>query len=240
MLSGGRDSFLAACRLLEDNALNCKLIMVTYDNGCSYRSNDAKIVADRIIARYGDDRAEYIGVYKISGVIREFFAPYFNMKPSDQAREFAGLTPSQFHCLICRTSMYLYSIWIALLNGASYIAEGGREDQGFVIELPGMAKERFRDLVEKAGLELLLPVYDLNNNWIRDNELLNRGYNCKSLEPKCLIGYPLEGSVDQSVIDGVHRYYDTVILPRIEERELLSIEKVKAYFINDNYDERNS
>lgn len=184
MLSGGRDSFLAACRLLEDPS-DYYLLMATYDNGCSYCSDNAKIVADRIIAKYGKNRAEYLGVYKISSVIREFFSPYFNMKPEEQMKLFAGLTPSQFHCLICRTSMYIYSIWLALLNNASYISEGGRQDQEFVIELPGMAKERFPNLVKMAGLEdLLLPVYELNDNWIRDNELLARGYLCKSYEDR--------------------------------------------------------
>lgn len=237
MLSGGRDSFLAGCRLLEDRKEKYKLLMVTYDNGCSIQSNNTKYVADRIIARYGADRAKYLGVFHISGVIREFFAPYFNMKPEEQAKEFAGLTPSQFHCLICRTSMYLYSIWLAKLNGALYLAEGGRKDQGFVIELPGMAQKRFPELVEKAGLKLLLPVYNLDGNWIRDNELLIRNYNCKSLEPKCLIGYPIENSVDDTVIEGVHRYFDNIILPAIEQRGLLDIDKVKDIFIDSNYDE---
>lgn len=235
MLSGGRDSFLAACRLLEDES-DYHLIMVTYDNGCSYRSGDAKYVAERIIAKYGEDRAKYLGVYKIGSVIREFFSPYFNMKPEEQAKQFFGLTPSQFHCLICRTSMYIYSIWIAMLKGASFIAEGGRKDQGFVIELPGMAKERYPALVKSVGLELLLPVYELDDNWTRDNELMARGYQCKSLEPKCLIGFPINQSVDKSVIEGVHAYFDKVILQQIKNRELLSEEKAKVY-IENRYDE---
>lgn len=234
MLSGGRDSFLAGCKLLEDQENNYKLLMVTFDNGCSIQSKNAKHVADRIIAKYGKDRAEFLGVYQISAVIREFFDPYFNMKPEDQVRKFAGLTPSQFHCLICRTSMYLYSIWLAKLHNASHIAEGGREDQGFVIELPGMAKERFPKLVEAAGLHLLLPVYNLKDNRTRDFELLLRDYNCKSYEPKCLIGYPLDDSVDDSVIEGVHHYFDNVIMPRIEERGFLDIETVKGVLINKN------
>ena len=41
MLSGGRDSFLAACRLLDDKN-QYKIKMVTYDNGCSYGSELAK------------------------------------------------------------------------------------------------------------------------------------------------------------------------------------------------------
>ena len=235
MLSGGRDSFLAACRLLESPEQYC-VKMVTYDNGCSYQSGNASKVAERIIAKYGGDRAEYLGVRKISGIIREFFFPYFNMKPVDQSAAYSGMTPSQFHCLICRTSMYIYSIWLAEQEGAQYIAEGGRENQQFVIELPGMAKQRYPQLVRKAGKELLLPVYELDDDWERDNELLRRGYLCKTYEAKCLIGVPINGSIDQSVIDGVHAYYDEVVLPRIEKLKLFEKNVLKNY-LEMNYDE---
>lgn len=235
MLSGGRDSFLAACRLLEDPA-HYYVQMVTYDNGCSYGSANAQSVAERIIARYGADRAEYLGVYKISGVIRRFFFPYLNMKPEEQARKYRGMTPSQFHCLICRTSMYLFSIWLAHKHGAQYIAEGGRKDQEFVIELPGMALERYPALVGEAGLKLLLPVYDWNSNWERDNELLLRGYLCKSFEPKCLIGVPVCGSVDEQVVEGVHAYYDQEMLPVIRGLHLLDPDAAAPYLDHD-YDE---
>lgn len=235
MLSGGRDSFLAACRILDESP-DYYLYMVTYDNGCSYCSENAQLVAERIIAKYGKERAEYLGVYKIGSVIREFFAPYFNMKPEEQMKRFSGMTPSQFHCLVCRTSMYIFSIWIALMKkDVTYIAEGGREDQGFVIELPGMAKNRFPALVESAGFKLKLPVYELDDNWDRDNELMARGFLCKSYEPKCLIGFPLNQSVDESVIQGVHAYYDDVILPRIMKKDLLSLKKATIY--TNNYSE---
>lgn len=73
MLSGGRDSFLCACKLL-DSPQNYQIKMVTYDNGCSYLSGNAGVVADRIIKQYGVERAEYLGVKKISGLVREFFS----------------------------------------------------------------------------------------------------------------------------------------------------------------------
>ncbi len=235
MLSGGRDSFLAACHLLENKELY-HVKMVTYDNGCSYASGNAEEVARRIINKYGADHAEFLGVYKTGGIMREFFFPYFNMTPDEQKREFSGMTPSQFHCLVCRTAMYIHSIWLAWREDAGYIAEGGREDQEFVIELPGMAKQRFPKLVQKAGLELLLPVYNLNDDWKRDNELLRRGYLCKTYEPKCIIGVPVNGSIDQTVIEGVHAYYDNIILPRLEESGLLDRDKARSYLENP-YDE---
>ena len=232
MLSGGRDSFLAACRLLEDPA-DYRIQMVTYDNGCSYGSINAKTVADRIIARYGADRATFLGVYKIGGLSRQFFFPYFNMKPEEQFKRYCGMTPSQFHCLICRTSMYIFSIWLAHKYDARFIAEGGRRDQEFVIELPGMAKERYPALVSEAGLELLLPVYELDSNWERDNELLLRGYLCKSFEPKCMVGVPVCGSVDETVIEGVHAYYDYEMLPLIRKLNLLSLRMTELYVGNE-------
>lgn len=235
MLSGGRDSFLAACRLLEDPA-DYRIQMVTYDNGCSYGSINAKTVAERIIARYGADRATFLGVYKIGGLIRRFFSPYFNMKPAEQAQRYRGMTPSQFHCLICRTSMYIFSVWLAHKYSAKFIAEGGRRDQEFVIELPGMAQERYPALVGDAGLELLLPVYELDSNWERDNELLLRGYLCKSFEPKCMIGFPVCGSIDETVIEGVHAYYDNEMLPLIRKLNLLSPRMMELY-VGKEYDE---
>lgn len=233
MLSGGRDSFLSGCRLLEKQY---KVKMVTYDNGCSVGSSNAKEVAGRIIKKYGSDRAEFLGVYQISGIIREFFFPYFNMKPEEQKQRYAGMTPSQFHCLICRTAMYLHTVWLAQREQALFIAEGSRKDQQFVIELPGMAQKRYPELARRAGLELLLPVYELDDDWERDNELLRRGYQCKTLEPKCLIGVPVQNSIDQSVIDGVHAYYDKEILPRIEELNLLDFE-VSSQYLESPYDE---
>lgn len=235
MLSGGRDSFLSACHLLED-PIGYRLKMVTYDNGCSYKSENARQSAERIIAKYGESRVEYLGVYRIASVLRQFFAPYFNMKPEEQLSKYSGMTPSQYHCLICRTTMYIYSIWLAMIHDACYVAEGARKDQQFVIELPGMAQKRYPDLVRSAGLELLLPVYDLNSDWDRDNELMARGYFCKNLEPKCLIGFPVYNSIDQSVIKGVHAYYDHEILPYIQSHNLLTIENARIH-TNGCYDE---
>lgn len=235
MLSGGRDSFLSACRLLEDPH-EYKLKMVTFDNGCSYQTGNARHAAERIIARYGAERVEYLGIYKIGGIAREFFFPYFNMKPEEQLRRFKGMTPSQFHCLICRTSMYICSIWICKKYGIRYIAEGGRKSQEFVIELPGMLLERYCSLLEAENIELLLPVYDLENDWERDNEFLRRKILCKCYEPKCIIGVPVNGSIDQSVIDGVHAYYDEVVLKRIRELDMLSQEFFEPY-LNNQYDE---
>lgn len=121
-------------------------------------------------------------------------------------------------------------------SGWHIIAEGGRKEQQFVIELPGMAQDRYKSLVERAGFTLELPVYFMDNDWERDNELLRRHYLCKTYEPKCLIGVPVNGSIDQSVIDGVHAYYDEIILPQIEKLRFLDKEAYRNW-LGTEYDE---
>jgi hypothetical protein len=161
------------------------------------------------------------------------------MTPEEQLKRFQGMTPSQFHCLVCRTSMYIHSIWLCKLLNIPAVAEGGRKSREFVIEQDGMALKRYPELVESVGLKLLLLVYDLGADWTkdkdfsadweRDNELLMRGYRSKCDEAKCFIGVPINGSVNDDVIEGVHAYYDEVMLPRMEKRDLLKKQAILLY-----------
>lgn len=211
LFSGGRDSFLAACYLIENGF---KVYMVTFENGISLGAYNAKHGADRIIAHYGK-RAEFLGVYSVAGIWREFFLPYFNMKPSKIMQEYGELTISQFHCLTCRSAMYIWSIIKAKQMELNYIADGARKDQGFVIELPIMI-ERFRKFLSEFSIKLLLPVWNLSSNWERKNLLLLRNFVPKTLEPQCLIGVALPKGKrpDKNVQEATRNYFDKIVLPR--------------------------
>lgn len=215
LFSGGRDSFLSACYLIEDGF---RVSMVTFENGIGLQTYNAKHGADRIIARYSSDKAIFLGVQNIAGIWRQFFLPYFNMKPSEVLKEYGELTVSQFNCLTCRSAMYIWTIIKARQLKIDVIAEGARKDQGFAIELPGII-ERFKKLVGEYSIKLLLPVYELNNNWERKNRLLLRGFVPKTLEPQCLIGVPLPPGkeLDIEVQNAAESFFDAIILPRAKE-----------------------
>lgn len=212
LFSEGRDSFLAGCYLIEDGF---KIYMVTFENGVGLGRYNAEHGAKRIIKRYGKDKAEFLGVHCVAGIWREFFLPYFNMKPSEILKEFGELTISQFHCLTCRSVMYIWTIIKAKQMGIKYIADGARKDQGFVIELPNMIK-KFRDFFAEYSIELLLPVWDLDSDWKRKNLLLLREFIPKTLESQCLIGVGLPGgrTPDEEIQKAVENYFDKVVLPR--------------------------
>jgi hypothetical protein len=215
LFSGGRDSFLAGCYLIEEGF---KIYMVTFENGVGLAAHNAEHGAKRIIERYGKDKAEFLGVHSVAGIWREFFLPYFNMKPSEISKEFGELTISQFHCLTCRSAMYIWAVIKAGQMGIKYIADGAHKDQGFVIELPNMIK-KFRDFLAEYSIELLLPVWDLESDWERKNLLLLRGFIPKTLEPQCLIGVGLPGgrTPDEEIQKAAENYFDKVILPRAKK-----------------------
>ena len=55
MFSGGRDSFLSACYLIEDGFRVC---MATFENGAGLQTYNAAHGARRIIETYGQEKAD--------------------------------------------------------------------------------------------------------------------------------------------------------------------------------------
>lgn len=212
LFSGGKDSFLSACCLIEKGF---KVYMVTFENGVGLQGYNAEHGAKRIVGRYGRDKAEFLGVQNIVGIWRNFFLPFYNMKPREIEKKYGELPTSQFHCLTCRSSMYIWSTIKAKQMRIKYIAEGARKDEGFVIQLPGMIN-KFRSLLSKYSIKLLLPVYDLDSNWERKNLLLLRGFVPKTLEPQCLVGVPLPGgkAPDKEIQKAAENFFDEIVSPR--------------------------
>jgi hypothetical protein len=194
LFSGGRDSFLSAIKLVEGGF---KVHLVNFKNGWVYGGDNAKIEAERLIKKYGKDKIAYLGSKNVSIFFREFFLPYFNMTPSEIKKEYGEIPISQFNCLACRASMYIWSIIKAKQMGIKFIAEGARRNQGFVIQLPIMIEE-FKKLLSTYNLELLLPVYELKSDWERKSLLLFREFVPKTFEPQCLLGVPLPDNKEPS------------------------------------------
>lgn len=212
LFSGGKDSFLATCQLIENSS---KVYMVTFDNFAGIAGNNAEHGARRIIERYGNACAEFLGVYSTAGIWRELILPFLNMKPSEILAEYGEITTSQFNCLTCRSAMYVWTIIKAKEMGIYKIADGAREDQGFVIELPCMT-EKFKSLFLGFGLELSFPVINLKSDWQEKNLLLARGFVPKVIEPQCLVGAPLPNrkEPDLDIQNAVVKYFEKVIIPR--------------------------
>lgn len=230
LFSGGRDSFLSSCRLLESG--DNELFLATYSNGCCIGIEHARDEAIRLINKYGNNRVHFQGIYNTSGIWREFFMPIMNLKTSDILGQYGEITFSQINCLTCRISMYIYSIAICKELGISTISDGARHSQKFIIELDPMLK-KFEDLLSCYGIRLVLPVVDMDSDWKRKNELLLYGFSPKTLEPQCLLGVPLKDDIPECVIQGVLAFYEKEVFSKIPD--LVSIASRTMHYNTEDF-----
>jgi len=211
LFSGGKDSFLTTCILAKAGH---KISLVTFENTAGLACHNVKHGTERIIKKYGSESVDFLGIYSIAGIWRQFLLPFLNEKPKDILVKYGNLSYSQFNCLTCRSAMYVVAISLARQMKIGTIADGGRISQGFVIELPPMIKQ-YSHFFKCHKKKLIFPVLDLSSDWKRKNELLVKGFVPKTLEPQCLLGAPLpnEKTPDKEEQSAIVKYFKTEILP---------------------------
>lgn len=211
LYSGGKDSLLSAYYLMEQGY---HVNLIHYDNCSMIGTENIKRGAELLEKRFGKDKITYLGVAPVISEIRSL-KKLENIPFSEIIKEYGDITFSQYQCLICRCAMYCYSAMIAENSDIKYIAEGARKSQLFAIEQPTMI-ERYKKFLNRYGLELLTPVYDLTDDLHKENVLLQAGIWDCSCESKCMLGYPLKEELSESIIKGIENIYDKVIEPEMD------------------------
>lgn len=211
LFSGGRDSMLSVCRLLEVEDI--QVVLANFTNGFTVGVDNVQHGINRLIERYGD-RVSSLGTYDVSWVWRELLRPVLNRSTSDILADYGEVTYSQLNCVTCRLSMYVYAIAICMSYNITEISDGARYSQNFVIESEAMLK-CISSLLKKFDIDLLTPVAHVSANWERKNDLLRYGFVPKVLEQQCLMGVPLEGEISPTVQAGIISYYNKEIEPRV-------------------------
>lgn len=203
LYSGGKDSTLAAIRL--HNA-GYNVHFLHFDNGRMKDTDKPYLTYRKIFTPEDGYYFSYLHQNEdISYLFNSYFSSY-NDKGSDTIT-------SEIRCLSCRMAMYTRALEIATLNNFSYIAEGARISQKFMLEQKPIIN-RLESLAAKYGIKLLFPVLELTSDEEEIQELLRNGYSSKTWESKCLIGRPTRDKTkeeEQSIIS----YYDTNLEPKM-------------------------
>ena len=227
MLSGGRDSFLSACRLIGNGY---QVHTVTYDNGYMSQTDAVNGLVERLQSCFGELWIRPAGIHPIAQNIQRFLVTILYKEPVELCREYPHLLISQVNCLACHTVMYLHSIAYCKANNISAISEGARQQQKFFVELPEM-RERYEKLCDKYNIELILPVYDLESYEERKRELAEWGFLPKSFEPQCWMGCPILQDLTDEQRSDLTKYYDNEIFPFVDEiiENNIRIKKAKQF-----------
>ncbi|MEE3343761.1 MAG: hypothetical protein VZS44_06705 [Bacilli bacterium] len=209
MFSGGSDSILSMIRLIKNNY---KVLLVNFDNGCSISIGLEVEEALGFENDYGKDKVEYIGKITTVPEFKNNELEIANMPFSEIINNYGDTTISQLRCLNCRSAMYAEAIIYCLNNDIHYIAEGARIDQLFSIEQPIMIKA-YKELLKEFNIELLVPVYDINDRILEYNLLIN-DIDRLGGEAKCILGMPLKEPVPLEQTNTIYNIFEKNIKPR--------------------------
>lgn len=163
MFSGGRDSTLAALRLHE---AGCSPTLVT-------------VTSDHLV-----------GINRVQERLLELK----RILPADTVWLHVGqpqnlFTDKTFYhktCLPCQHAYVVVAVKVARLIGGRSIALGYASYQGDWPEQTTLATGRLKSVLNGFGIDLLLPVYDLQSKEDAISEMKRRGLSDASLEQKCV------------------------------------------------------
>ena len=211
MFSGGKDSFLTACRILNGGN---SVVLLSFNGGSVIAEKNLRHGADRLIQRYGADKVEYAGVYPTIATIQRLNSTWIYKTQKELADEYPYVTNCQFQCLHCQTAMWISAIAYCKAKDIHYIACGYRKSDVFCTGSPEYM-DRISEIARKFDCYIETPVWDIENDWERDQEMLYNQFVPKVLEPKCLIGRaPLKGLSSNEHWDMI-KYVDDVLYNKL-------------------------
>ena len=210
LFSGGLDSILTACKMIEKDY---KVTLVHYDNGFSSGPENVVAMAQRLIDRYGKKSVDFWGTGMIIGYFKALSSSEILSDPAQLVQKYPHLTMQQFTCLACRSAMYVYSILLCQKLGISVVAEGARKSQLFALEQEKMIL-KYKKLLKKFQIKLVTPLLTLESNKDRESELMIRGIVPKTYESQCWIGTPMEEALTIEQEKDSIKIFDDEIKPK--------------------------
>ena len=212
MFSGGKDSFLTACRLASKGY---KVHLLSFNNGCVFGEEAVRHGAQRLINRFGD-RIEFDGIYLTVASIRRFERNIMRSTVSQLNDNYGSVTFTQLRCAHCQTAMWAAAIAYCVAKAIPEVACGYRKDDLFCTGSE-MYRQRMVALANKFNINVQFPVLDSYTDTERDNELCHFSFMPQVFEPKCMEGMPavrrLEGDEETQLLS----YLKSVVFPQMEE-----------------------
>lgn len=212
MLSGGRDSLLAAALAVEDGY---HIVPVICDNGHMEGADRAEWAVRNLQSVYGYNMVSDLVVRKTGDALLQYMQSLWKMRAKTLATRFPEVRMYQAHCLACKTTMYVSILEFCHQCSISTLVDGVRRCQGFIVDYDETVS-RFRKLCEREGVALLTPVFELVSDQVRKRMLNDRGLPTKTLEPQCFLGCPLVGELAREEVDGLLELFDKEFIPLVE------------------------
>lgn len=208
LFSGGKDSFLTACRLLNNRH---RVVLLSFNGGAVIGEENFSHGVNRLIKRYGKDMVEFAGVYPTVGTIARLNRTWVYGTQQELGNKYPNITNCQFQCLHCQTAMWAAAIAYAKAKNIKFIASGYKKTDVFCTGITRYI-ERITAIANKYNIFIELPLWDLPNDYERDLEMIRYGFYPSVYEPKCVLGNPVKNGFPDKERDDILRYFDNELV----------------------------
>lgn len=213
LFSGGKDSFLTACRLAHKGNY---VVLLSFNGGGVFWEQNFKHGANRLIKRFGPGQIEYAGVYPTVGTIARLNRTWIYKTTKELSELYPNITNCQFQCLHCQTAMWVAAIAYANAKGISKIACGYKDNDVFCTGILGYI-DRIKELANNFDIEIELPLWDFGEDYKRDIEMGRYCFIPQVYEPKCVLGNPVKNGFPEAEKEDMLRYFDTEFKDKLVE-----------------------
>ena len=190
LFSGGKDSFLATAMLVEQE-YTARLL--TCNNGAVQAEKNILHGVRRLQNKYGEDRVRFEGAASTAGIIQRLNTAWMYESQKAISEKYPDIVNAQLLCLHCQTAMWISAIAYAEAKNIKTIATGYHNYDEFCtgcIEYINL----IREIAATRGIEIMLPVWDKSewqNKATRDIAMIEMFFEPQVLEPKCMLGMPV-------------------------------------------------
>ena len=203
LFSGGKDSMLACCRLLSQGY---KVYLMVCNTGTILLNNKAIETAKYLESHFDSGSVGFAGEYLTYSYRLRVMEKFLTTESYVFAESYPRILPYQLCCLCCHSAMHLYALAYAIKNDIKFVATGARESHGFVMEDTAMIKE-YESVYLNHNIQLLNPVFDLEDDFYRRLEIASYGITSSFLEPQCTLGYPVIDKLNREQVNSLVQYF---------------------------------
>ena len=217
MFSGGKDSFVTACRRVTAGDY---VGLISFNNGSVMAEQNFQHGATRLINRFGEDRIHYEGVYNTAAIIMSLKKWYVDQPHNILAQELPSVSPTQVTCFHCQTAMWIAAIAYAKSKGFNTICAGYLDTDEFCTGSEAYI-DTMRNLAGTAGVDVDMPVWhnaraDMSWEVARDLEMSRMRFLPAVYEPKCILGMPSD-PLTSRMQSALMQYYKNELRELVEE-----------------------
>lgn len=205
MFSGGKDSFIAACKLVEQGY---KTYLMMFNSGCIASEENVLHSSQRLRKRYGNE-IEMIGIRSTMATHLRISRPWKEFSVRDLSSRYPDVTGVQSQCFFCQTSMWIEAIAYCKAHNINKIATGYKSSDTFCTGNKQYL-DFIREIASEYNIEVELPMWNFIDTKDgldkRDQEMCARRFLPSVLEPKCTVGLPAKHKISDKEVEQLINY----------------------------------